>query len=300
MTAQNSAGLITDSSIDLIYQSPPYPISTGRAYGTFTDADLISLLMKCAPDWHRGLKDTGSLVLNLKDCWLPKSVTGGEPELSLYIEKLLIALKEDAKFHFAGRHFWRNPSCGPTTPFVTVRKIRAANDTEHMLWLSKTRTPYADTTQVMEPAKKSTVDTYLRKARAKQLNRVGESGQNNIFEEQVAKALRGDQIMVLPRTVQTFSNADPQTKLKVLLAEAGLPAHPAKMPLELAKWWISFLTKPAGEVRDFFAGSNTTGLAAEQLGRRWACCDRSLAYLMGSSLRFPADQVNFMPVGAVA
>lgn len=293
--AITAAGAIRDDSIDLIYQSPPYPISTGRAYGTFTDAELIELIMKCAPDWKRGLKDTGSMVLNLKDCWLPASVTGGGAERSIYIDKLVCALVEDAKLHFADRHAWHNPSCAPTTPFVTVQKIRAGCDMEHMLWFSKTRRPFADSTAVMQPAKASTVASYLAKAKRGQKNVVCESGHSNVFEEQLAKAARGEEITVLPRTVQTFANSAPQGALKKLLKQAGLPPHPARMPIELAKFWIKFLTKPEAEVRDFFAGQLTTGKACEELGRNWACSDRSLAYVLGGALRFDQSALRFEP-----
>lgn len=291
--AITAAGSLKDGSIDLLFTSPPYPIINGRNYGSFSESDIIELVMKCAPDWRRSLSDTGSLVLNFKDCWLPSSVTGGAPVRSIYIDKLVCALTEHAKLHLADRHIFRNPACAPTTPWVTVQKIRAGCDWEHMLWFSRSGRPFADATAVMEPAKESSVKTYLAKARRNQKNKTCESGQNNIFEEQVAKAAAGQQIMVLPRTIQTFANSDPQTKLKAALAAAGLPKHPAKMPLGLAEWWIKFLTKRGQMVHDPFAGSFTTALAAEKLGRRWSASERFLPYIMGGALRF--EEVSFGP-----
>jgi len=295
--AQTAAGSMKDGTVDLIYHSPPYPLTTGRAYGTFTVAQLIELIMSCAPEWKRVLTDTGSMVLNLKDVYLPSSETGGAPERSIYIDKLVCALVEETKFHFADRHFWRNPSCAPTTPWVTVKKVRCGADIEHMLWFSKTAQPFSDSTQVMSPAKASTIATYLAKARRAQKNVVCESGHNNVFEEQIAKAARGEQILVLPRTVQEFSNAAPQVKLKALLAQAGLPPHPARMPIDLPRFWIKFLTKPGQRVHDFFLGSGTTGLACEELGREWGGNDRSLSYLLGSALRFPPGVPRFSQSG---
>lgn len=298
--AITAAGAVKDDSLDLIYQSPPYPIATGRSYGTFTDSQLVELIMKCAPDWKRALKDSGSLVLNLKDCWLPASVTGGAPERSIYIDKLVCALVSEIGMRFSDRHFWRNPSCAPTSPFVTIQKVRAGCDVEHMLWFSKTRRPHADATQVMQPAKASTVATYLAKAKRGQKSVVCASGHSTVFEEQLEKAARGEEIKVLPRTIQEFANSAPQTKLNKMLKEAGLPAHPARMPLELAKWWVKFLTKPGGHVADFFGGHMTTGLACEELGRRWTCSERSLAYALGSALRFDNAKLNFEPPAIAA
>jgi site-specific DNA-methyltransferase (cytosine-N4-specific) len=145
----------------------------------------------------------------------------------------------------------------------------------------------------MEPAKTSTIETYLRKARRGQLVRTCESGQKNIFEEQVARVAAGEKIMVLPRNIQTFANSDCLRTWKAKLADAGLPAHPARMPLALARWWISFLTDVGDTVLDPFGGSGTTALAAEELGRRWITSDRALAYALGAALRF--ETVSFEP-----
>ena len=37
---------------------------------------------------------------------------------------------------------------------------------------------------------------------------------------------------------------------------------------------------------DLFAGSNTTGEAAENLGRRWIAFEKDLSYLVTSAFRF--------------
>ena len=288
--AVTAAGHLQDNSVNLLFTSPPYPLAgAGRKYGNLSEAETIGMIMRCAPDWRRALTEDGSLVLNLKDCW----AGNGLPVRSLYIERLLLALVDDAKFFFADRHIWRNPACAPTTPFVTVQKVRCSSELEQVLWLSKTGRPKADTTRVMEPAKTSTIETYLRKARRGQLVRTCESGQKNIFEEQVARVAAGEKIMVLPRNIQTFANSDCLRTWKAKLADAGLPAHPARMPLALARWWISFLTDVGDTVLDPFGGSGTTALAAEELGRRWITSDRALAYALGAALRF--ETVSFEP-----
>ncbi len=40
---------------------------------------------------------------------------------------------------------------------------------------------------------------------------------------------------------------------------------------------------------DIFAGSNTTGEAAELLGRSWISLECNLEYVIGSAFRFMAD-----------
>jgi DNA modification methylase len=49
------------------------------------------------------------------------------------------------------------------------------------------------------------------------------------------------------------------------------------------------LTEPGDLVLDFFAGSNTTGRAAETAGRNWMAFEMNQQYLAASAFRFAAD-----------
>ncbi|MFI5456919.1 MAG: DNA methyltransferase, partial [Isosphaerales bacterium] len=66
----------------------------------------------------------------------------------------------------------------------------------------------------------------------------------------------------------------------------GREGHPARFPAGLPGFFIKFLTDRDDVVLDLFSGSNTTGRAAEELGRRWLTVemDRSSAAL--SAVRF--------------
>lgn len=297
--AVTAAGTLADSSVNLIFTSSPYPILHGRGYGTFTESEVITLLVSAAKEWRRALTDDGSIVLNLKDCWLPKAQTGGAVR-SLYQEKLLIALSEDVGLHFCDRFFWKNPSHLPDNPWITIRKVRLNQDVEHLFWLGKSPNPFADNQAVLVDAAPSTMATYLRKARSAQKNRVGPSGQNNIFEEHIARVAAGQSIKVIARNMQEFSNADPKNALTRRLRDIGLPKHDAMMPLKLAEFFIRFLTRPGARVHDPFYGSGTTGLASETLGREFIGSDRSLAHLLGSALRFPSVNYGDGRVVAIA
>jgi site-specific DNA-methyltransferase (cytosine-N4-specific) len=59
------------------------------------------------------------------------------------------------------------------------------------------------------------------------------------------------------------------------------------MPVQLADFFVRLTTEPGNLVLDPFAGINTTGQAAEQLGRRWIAVEASGEYLRGSLGRFP-------------
>jgi site-specific DNA-methyltransferase (cytosine-N4-specific) len=60
------------------------------------------------------------------------------------------------------------------------------------------------------------------------------------------------------------------------------------MPVGLAEFFIKFLTMPGDLVLDPFAGSNTTGAAAEALGRKWISIESDKVYVKGSYGRFIA------------
>jgi DNA modification methylase len=51
--------------------------------------------------------------------------------------------------------------------------------------------------------------------------------------------------------------------------------YPTQKPIELLALFIEAMTDPGETVADFFCGSGTTLVAAEQLGRRWLGCDSS-------------------------
>src|SRR5690606_21227168 len=63
-------------------------------------------------------------------------------------------------------------------------------------------------------------------------------------------------------------------------------AHPARFPAKLPDFFIKMLTAPGDLVVDIFAGSNTTGVVAEGLGRRWKAFELSTEYLAASAFRF--------------
>jgi site-specific DNA-methyltransferase (cytosine-N4-specific) len=68
--------------------------------------------------------------------------------------------------------------------------------------------------------------------------------------------------------------------------------HPARFPAELPRFFIEFLTEPGDLVLDPFAGSNTTGAVAEQLGRHWLAVEKDETYAKDSELRFHMPERN--------
>jgi len=82
----------------------------------------------------------------------------------------------------------------------------------------------------------------------------------------------------------------PHTRLAAPLAgrvgrarkRLGLKIHPARFPAALPDFFIRLLTDTDDIVLDPFAGSNTLGMVAEKLGRRWVAIEMEEDYLRAS------------------
>lgn len=62
--------------------------------------------------------------------------------------------------------------------------------------------------------------------------------------------------------------------------------------MALPEFFIKFLTSEGDLVVDIFGGSNTTGMTAEGLNRRWKTFEISQEYVAASAFRFVKDDVD--------
>jgi site-specific DNA-methyltransferase (cytosine-N4-specific) len=75
-------------------------------------------------------------------------------------------------------------------------------------------------------------------------------------------------------------------------AETGMKPHPARFPVQMPEHFIKFLTDEGDLVLDPFAGSCTTGWAAERLRRRWMAFEMQTTYLDGAKFRFETEALE--------
>jgi site-specific DNA-methyltransferase (cytosine-N4-specific) len=80
-----------------------------------------------------------------------------------------------------------------------------------------------------------------------------------------------------------------ESRISDLCKELGQQPHPARFLKALPEFFIRFLTDPGDVVLDIFAGSNTTGEAAEDSARRWLAIEIDREYLAASALPFMKD-----------
>lgn len=278
------AGL-PDSSINLIFTSPPYALHFKKEYGNVRKEDYVEWFLQFARHFHRVLGEDGSFVLNIGG-----SYNAGVPTRSLYHFKLLIALVEDVGFHLAQECFWFNPAKMPTpAEWVNVRRLRIRDSVEYVWWLGKTPWPKADNRKVLKPYSPDMIRLNRRGVRPT----VRPSGHN-------IKATfdRIDAGGAIPANVLESESSPNMLKFGNNAANdayitgcrrAGLKPHPARFPAALPEFYINLLTEEGDRVLDPFAGSNTTGAVAESLRRRWLAFERVEEYLAGSIFRFDED-----------
>jgi len=99
----------------------------------------------------------------------------------------------------------------------------------------------------------------------------------------------------IPPNLLQIPNTESNSSYLRLSKVVGIEGHPARFPAALPEFFIKFLTDPNDLVVDIFAGSNTTGRVAEQLGRRWMAMELDATYVASSSLRF----MDHLPEAAV-
>src|ERR1043166_6817051 len=137
---------LPDASLNLILTSPPYALHFKKAYGNEDQHRYVKWFLPFARQYHRLLKDDGSLVIDIGGAWQP-----GQPTRSLYHFELLIALCRQAGFHLAQEFYWYNPAKLPSpAEWVNVRKLRVKDAVNCLWWLSKTPWPKANNQKVLQ------------------------------------------------------------------------------------------------------------------------------------------------------
>lgn len=271
-----------DASVNLVVTSPPYALHFKKAYGNVEKEEYVSWFLPFASEIHRILKDDGSFVLNIGG-----SYNKGTPTRSLYHLKLLVALIEEIGFHLAQELFWYNPAKMPVpAEWVTVRRIRVRDSVEYVFWLSKTPWPKANNRHVLKPYSKDM--QRLKKKGLKPTTRPGGYAITESFAETSAGGSIPPNVIDedTPTDLLKFGNNAANDVYTRRCKEEGLKIHPARFPAVLPEFFIKMLTEPDDIVLDPFAGSNTVGMVAEQLGRRWIAMDSSEEYLEASKFRF--------------
>jgi DNA modification methylase len=263
---------LSAESVDLVVTSPPYALHFKKEYGNADQHEYVDWFLPFAREIRRVLKPDGSFVLNVGGAWTP-----GAPVRSLYHFRLLLALCDEVGFHLCQEFFWYNPAKMPApAEWVNVRRVRVKDSVEYLFWLSASKFPKADNSQVLQAYSKD-----MQRLIKRGIKRTRRPSGHNIKD-----TFATDKGGSIPANLIECGNNESNSRYIKESKAQGRKVHPARFPAELPRFFIQFLTEPDDLVVDPFAGSNTTGAVAEQLGRRWIAVEKDRHYVEDSQLRF--------------
>ncbi|MBO1122256.1 site-specific DNA-methyltransferase [Enterococcus casseliflavus] len=270
---------LEDESINLIITSPPFALLRKKDYGNKDENEYVAWLAEFGKAAYSKLKPDGSLVIDLGGAYVK-----GKPVRSLYNYRVLIEFCDNLGYHLAQEFFWHNPSKLPSPiAWVNKGKIRAKDSVNTVWWFSKSERPKSDISKVLVPYS-DRMKKLLKNSNKFYKPKERPSGHN------ISTNFSNDNGGAIPSNLLQIANTESNTKylqyFKKFGEELGIKSHPARFPNKLPEFFIKFLTDENDLVVDIFAGSNTTGEVAEELGRHWISCDIVEEYVASSIFRF--------------
>ena len=260
--------------INLVFTSPPFPLNTKKRYGNLNGQDYVDWLAAFAPKLVELLRPSGSIVLEVGNAWEP-----GHPVMSTLALKALLAFLEEGKLQLCQQFVWCNPAKLPTpAQWVNIERIRVKDAFTHLWWMSPQERPKASNRRVLK-AYSGAMEDLLRK---RKYNSGRRPSQHQIGETSFFKNNGG----AIPSNVLTCANTQSSCNYLQYCRRYKVVPHPARMPVDVAQFFIKLLTTKGDFVLDPFGGSNVTGAAAESLGRKWISIERKMDYIRASESRF--------------
>lgn len=263
--------------VQMIFTSPPFPLNRKKRYGNLQGDEYVAWLAAFAPLFRQLLTKDGSIVMELGNAWLQ-----GSPVMSPLALKALLAFLENGHLHLCQQFICHNPARLPSpVQWVNVKRIRVKDAYTHVWWMSPTAYPKADNRRILKPYSAA----MLKLLKQQRYNSGRRPSQHSVGKVSFLRDNKG----AIPSNVITLSNTNSVEGYLQHCRAMGLHPHEARMPIGLPEFFIKFLTTPRNLVLDPFAGSNTTGAAAEHLKRRWISIEPNPEYITGSRGRFSSE-----------
>lgn len=237
-------------SVDLVVTSPPYDGQSKYGNGERYERDWYhGFFLTVTSELKRVLAQDGSFILNYRS-----KRNNGERGTLQY--ELVLWLR-DQGWNFCEDFVWGKPS---PPPGRWNRHLKDA--VEYCFQFSKGREWKFFPENVLQPARWDRADVERRKKLAHNFVRVNAPSGHGRHRVQAGPD------MVRPSTLLNFEpEFDPNPT-----------GHPARFPIDLPNFFIKLLTQPGHLVLDPFAGTGTTALASELLGRRWIAAELDPKY----------------------
>lgn len=239
-----------DGHFNLIVTSPPYADARKKHYDSISPDEFPNFIMSFHNELWRTLSDDGSFVLNIKD----KVVNGVR---NRYVWKTIMDLA-DAGWLCVDDYLWIKPNAMPG-----YWRNRLRDEWEYCFHMAKNKNFV-----MYQEAVKKPIGQWVEKRLAKL---TGKSNERHNSENNSG----------FGRDLRNWKDKDwvfPGNTVSAPLVGKNM-GHPSVFPVGLPEFFIKLFTKKGDNVLDPFAGSGSTGIAAENLERNVVLIDNKKEYI---------------------
>lgn len=270
--AREVLGRFPNKYFNLIITSPPYADARHGHYDSISPDDYASFILSFHESLWRVLADEGSFVLNVKD----RVVNGVRHR---FVWHTVEALAKEG-WHCIDDYIWVKPNA---MPGYWPRRLR--DEWEYCFHMTK-----QEKFAMYQEAVKQPIGDWAKKRLARltgKSNGRHNSENNSGFGRDLTKWVGKNSVL-------------PGNTIKIPLVGKNM-GHPAAFPVGLPEFFIKLFTKSGDNVLDPFAGSGSTGLAAERLDRNVVLIDNKKEYFetmknrLGKSIPLGRERSFNMP-----
>jgi DNA modification methylase len=253
-------------SVDLFFMSPPY--ADARAYSRIHPDRYVEWFLPIARDMFEATKETGSLVINIKNRVAKTGPLKGQRHP--YVYQLVIAL-QNMGWRWIETYIWAKPNAVPGK-----FGPRTKDAYEYVYHFARGARPYFDLDSVRVPYKATSAEIQ-RRARDLNGRKTTEAGfgRDRTTTYRLGAADPGNVISVS----QTYNQ------------HYGV-AHTAAMPEGLAEFFIKAASPAGGIVIDPFAGSGTSIVVARRNARLAGGIELHEEFVVEAGRRIAADEAH--------
>ena len=239
-----------DKYFNLIFTSPPYADARCNHYDSINPDEYKDFMLSFHEQFWRVLADNGSFVLNVKD----KVVDGVRHR---FVWNTIEALSSKG-WRCVDDYIWVKPNA---MPGHWPNRLR--DEWEYCFHMTKQKRFLMYQDEVRKP-----IGKWAEKRLAKL------TGKSNGRHDSENKSGFGRDL----RNWVNSSTVLPGNNVKVPLVGKNM-GHPAVFPVGLPYFFIKLFSKPGDKILDPFAGSGSTGIAAESLDRDAVLIDIKKEYI---------------------
>jgi DNA modification methylase len=263
--------VLPPESVDLWFTSPPY--ADARAYSRIHPDSYVEWFLPFAEHMLAATRQTGWLVLNIKNRVASTGLYRGQRHP--YVYQLVIALQQQG-WRWIETYIWSKPNAVPGR-----FGPRTKDSFEYVYAFAKGPRPYFDLDAVRVPYRTTPDEIERRK-----LDTLGRRNTEAGFGRDRTKTyLNGGadpgNVVAVPQTYNQHR---------------GAGGHTAAMPEGLAEFFVKACSRSEGVVIDPFAGSGTTVVVAQRLGRRAGGLEIHKTFVSSALERLRSGEIDDAPV----